>query len=460
MLLYIHVPFCRAKCRYCAFYSRAGADDAALAAWARAIEDDLRLWGQALRSGGMETAPLFFADGSDGTYGRHGVFGKGDLRPRVTSIFFGGGTPSLLSPALLGRILDRAAREFSIDPEAEISMEANPESMTGQKACGFLAAGVNRVSLGVQALDDGLLSAVGRVHSRADALRAYEGLRRAGFENVGLDFIWGLPGESLDSWCAQLQEAAALRPEHLSCYGLTLEEGTPLYAQRHSLCLPEESAQAAMYMRCGEILESHGYRQYEISNYALPGRECRHNLGYWLGADYLGLGPSAVSAMGGRRWSQPADFAAWAAAPREALMPGAPAGMGGLVSAAPVADDRAAEHLPSPLVETEELGFREQAEELVMLRLRTARGLPLDEYRRFTGRDFAADNADFIAALASEGLASIVEDEPGGDGAAATGGLEPTACRGPRFALSRAGMLISNSVIEQCFESIPDAPEK
>ncbi|MBR6673567.1 MAG: coproporphyrinogen III oxidase family protein, partial [Mailhella sp.] len=281
MLLYIHVPFCRAKCRYCAFYSRPGCDDVSMGAWARAIDADLRAWGEALR-GEAELAPGFLADGTDGTYGRHGVFssGRGPLRPRVTSVFFGGGTPSLLSPALLGRLLDRASREFTFADGIEISMEANPESMTPEKAAGFRSAGVSRVSLGVQALDDSLLAAVGRVHSRADALLAYEGLRRAGFDSVGLDFIWGLPGESLGSWRAQLEEAAALRPDHLSCYGLTLEEGTPLFAERDSLDLPGEDVQAAMYADCGDILERHGYRQYEISNYALPGRECRHNLGY------------------------------------------------------------------------------------------------------------------------------------------------------------------------------------
>jgi len=417
MLLYIHVPFCRAKCRYCAFYSRPGADEAAVSAWARAIDADLRAWGEALRHCG-DTAPLFFADGTDGTYGRHGVRaatpGMGEERPRVTSIFFGGGTPSLLGPALLGRLLDRAAREFSLPDDVEISMEANPESVDLRKACGFLAAGVNRVSLGVQALDDALLAAVGRVHSRADALSAYDSLRRAGFENVGLDFIWGLPGESLDSWRAQLHEAASLRPDHLSCYGLTLEEGTPLFAERDSLALPSEGTQAAMYMECGDILEKNGYRHYEISNFALPGRECRHNLGYWLGADYLGLGPSAVSTMQGQRWSQPADLETWLAAPRG--------------------------QRPGPEL-CEELGFREQAEELVMLRLRTARGLPLDEYRRFTGRDFAADNAALIAALEAEGLARLTSG-PGG----------------PHFALTREGMVISNAVIEQCFERIPEAP--
>ena len=437
MLLYIHVPFCRAKCRYCAFYSRPLESEAALGTWARALDADLRAWGEALRNTGTDMAPLFFADGTDGTYGRHGVRsatpGSGDLRPRVTSIFFGGGTPSLLSPALLGRLLDRAAREFSLSGDVEISMEANPESMTPEKAAGFRAAGVSRVSLGVQALDDALLSAVGRVHSRAQALAAFEGLRRAGFDSVGLDFIWGLPGESPASWRAQLEEAASLQPEHLSCYGLTLEEGTPLFEERRGLSLPGEDEQAAMYADCGEILEKHGFRQYEISNFARPAFECRHNLGYWLGEDYLGLGPSAVSSLQGERWAQPADLAAWLAAPRG--------------------------QRPGPEL-CESLSFREQAEELVMLRLRTARGLPLEEYRRFTGRDFAADNAALIAALEAEGLAAVTGEEDGTASRALASFSphgRPEAC-GPRFALTRAGMLVSNAVIEQCFESIPDAP--
>ena len=417
MLLYFHVPFCRAKCRYCAFYSRPLVDDALLAAWASALEADMAAWARRFAQRGE--APL------------------------VESIFFGGGTPSLVQPALMGRLLECAAREFRLAPGLEVSMEANPESVTAEKARALRDAGISRVSLGVQALDDGLLRAVGRIHSRADAIAAFRALRYT-FENVGLDFIWGLPGESLESWRAQLCEAAALRPDHLSCYGLTLEEGTPLWDERHTLALPDEATQSAMYLQCGEILEKNGFRQYEISNYAQPGRECRHNLGYWLGRDYLGLGPSAVSAFGPRRWTQPADLETWLSAPREALMPDpgpqrpAPCGR----TPASFGSARPMLGTVSRLIELERLSFREQAEELVMLRLRTARGLPLDEYRRFTGRDFAVDNAELIAALEGEGLARIC------------GGAD-----GPRFALTREGMLISNAVIERCFEAVPDARE-
>jgi len=388
MLLYIHVPFCRAKCRYCAFYSRPVFDARTLDAWTDAIAQDMTLWGEKLRT-------------------------SAGSQP-VTSIFFGGGTPSLLSPEQIGRLLDHAAREFAVCRNAEISMEANPESMTQEKAYGFRSAGVNRVSLGVQALDDSLLHSIGRIHSKSEAVTAFKSLRRAQLHSVGLDFIWGLPGETLESWRTQLETAIALHPDHLSCYGLTLEEGTPMWNERDSLLLPDETEQAAMYMSCGEILEKNGYTQYEISNFAQPDYECRHNMGYWLGEEYLGLGPSAVSAIKGLRWSQPADFDAWLKSPR---------------------GERPDEEL------CEKLTFREQAEELVMLRLRTARGLALNEYHSFTGRDFAADNKHLLDALQSEGLARVTE------------GPEP------RFALSRSGMLISNAIIEQCFENIPDVPE-
>ena len=177
-----------------------------------------------------------------------------------------------------------------------------------------------------------------------------------------------------------------------------------MWNERDSLLLPDEAEQASMYMSCGEVLKKNGYTQYEISNFAQPGYECRHNMGYWLGEEYLGLGPSAVSSMQGLRWSQPADFDAWRKSPR---------------------GERPGEDL------CEELTFREQAEELVMLRLRTARGLPLNEYRIFTGRDFSSDNKPLLDALQAEGLASV------------TDGPEP------HFVLSRSGMLISNAIIEQ-----------
>ena len=380
MLLYVHVPFCRRKCRYCAFYSEPVGSGDALRLWADALCTDMR----------RRSAELG--------------------HPAVSTVFFGGGTPSLVPPSVLGRILDTAAECFSLDADAEISMEANPDSVDDSRASGFRAAGVNRVSLGVQALDDTLLAAVGRVHDEKQAVAAFRSLRRAKFDNIGLDFIWALPGESLESWKNQLARAVALGPEHFSCYGLTLEEGTPLFRQRRILALPGENEAAAMYEEGGVMLESAGYAQYEISNYARPGRRCRHNLGYWLGKEYLGLGPAAVSCMGNRRISQPADLGTWLSSVRQ----GREAGI------------------------VEELSFVERVEEFIMLRLRMTDGLDLAEYRRMTGRDFAADNRGLIEELAWRGMARMEEG---------------------RFALTRRGMLVSNAVIEQCFERIPQQPE-
>lgn len=379
MLLYIHVPFCRSKCRYCAFYSEP-VDDDRLRLWSEALLTDMRRRAAALE------------------------------HPAVETVFFGGGTPSLVPPSVLGRILDTAADCFTLNSHAEISMEANPESLSGERAAGFRAAGVNRISLGVQALDDTLLRAAGRVHDKAAALAAFRALRNAGFDNVGLDLIWGLPGETAAGWKAQLREAVALGPEHLSCYGLTLEEGTPLFRDRAHLQLPDEEEASVMYEEGGDLLEKAGYLQYEISNYARSGRVCRHNLGYWLGEDYLGLGPAAVSCLKGRRISQPAHTDTWLDAVREGREAGC--------------------------VET--LGFTERVEEFVMLRLRMAEGLDLEAYRALTGRDFAADNATLIEELIRRRMA-VLDHE--------------------RFALTRRGMMISNAVIEQCFETIPTAPE-
>ena len=382
MLLYIHVPFCRRKCRYCAFYSEASApgSDARLASWASALLCEMRREAEALG------------------------------HPSLRTVFFGGGTPSLLSPSLVGAVLDAAAGLFSLDAQAEISMEANPESMNEEKARGFRLAGVNRVSLGVQALDDALLAALGRVHDKKTALSAYSALRRAGFHNVGLDLMWGLPGQSGDNWKAQLAEAAALSPEHLSCYGLMLEEGTPFFRERENLRLPAEEEAAAMYEEGGALLEAAGYAQYEISNYAKQGFACRHNTGYWQGEEYLGLGPAAVSCTGNERRSNVADLEAWLSAVRQGK--------------------RAAS--------VERLGFTEKAEELVMLGLRTAQGLDLAAYRALTGRDFEKDNAALIGELLRRAMAGKKDG---------------------RFFLTRKGMLVSSAVMEQCFERIPEKPE-
>lgn len=229
MLLYIHVPFCRRKCRYCAFYSTP------------------------LPCSGDEMAVYLSA-----LYAELGQWGRRLGRVPVESVFFGGGTPSLLDPDQLAGVLDCVGRMFEVLPGAEISMEANPDSLhTAEKASGVLAAGVNRISLGVQSLHDGMLERLGRLH-RADAAReAFRAIREAGCANLSLDLMWGLPGQTLEQWLDDVRAAIALGPEHVSAYGLTLEPGTPLAESCGDADLPSEDVQCAMYLEGIQIGRAH-----------------------------------------------------------------------------------------------------------------------------------------------------------------------------------------------------------
>jgi len=262
--LYIHVPFCAAKCPYCAFYSRPGTE-AQMAAFVPAVLRELQ---------------------------QHAV------RPRT--IFCGGGTPSLLPVTLWAELIAGLPR----DEVAEWTIECNPATVDAQKAQLWRAGGVNRLSIGVQSFDDGLLRTLGRIHNAAEAERTFELARATGFDNINLDLMFALPGQTEAQWRATLDRAIGLRPEHISAYNLTLEEDTE-FIRRYASRPAEEDV--AFYELTIETLAAAGYRQYEISNFALPGRECQHNLAYWQGRDYVGLGPSAVSTVAGRRWQNVAD---------------------------------------------------------------------------------------------------------------------------------------------------------
>lgn len=286
-------------------------------------------------------------------------------------------------------------------------MEANPESISRATAGQYLREGVNRVSLGAQSLDDTELAMLGRGHCAADVTRAVYALRDAHFHNIGLDLIWGLPGQTSRRWKKQLKEVARLRPEHLSCYGLTLEEGTPMRELCESgalLPLPDEREAARMYVQGAELLEELGYLQYEISNFARMGYLCRHNMGYWEGEDYLGLGPSATSTIGGRRWTNPANIGRWARQVKR--------------------------HATG--ADAEKLDLTDRVLELIMLRLRTARGLRVKAYRELTGRDFLRDHKPLVHALHRHGLVRIKDGY---------------------LRLTRNGMLVSNSILERFFDA-------
>ena len=270
--LYIHVPFCAAKCQYCAFYSEPGHTDK-MAAYVAAVLAELQPW-------------------------------TDRLVPRT--IFVGGGTPSVLPAPLLQQLFIALPHP---QEHCEWTVECNPATVTPEKLAVFREVGVNRISLGVQALDDGLLQTLGRIHTAAAAVATYRELRAAGFDNLNLDLMFGLPGQTLEQWRATLDRAIELQPEHFSTYCLSLEEDTEFWKLFHAGQLrPDAARELAMYELAIDTLAAAGYRQYEVSNFAKPGRECRHNIAGWEGQDYLGLGPSACSTVGDRRWQNVANL--------------------------------------------------------------------------------------------------------------------------------------------------------
>ncbi len=285
--LYLHIPFCRRKCPYCAFYSREESPE-------RLVHYTSLL----LRE--MELA-------ADNTPPAH----------PLESVYFGGGTPSLLEPDQLGLLLDRARSLFGLAPEAEITLEANPGTVDGPKLAAYRSSGANRLSLGVQSFNTAMLEKLGRIHTDTQARQAFHQARQAGFDNIGIDLIHALPGQTMSQWHEDLQQALALAPEHLSIYGLTVEEETP-FAGRYpegSSELPSEDSAAEMFEATHELLTGAGYEHYEIANYARPGCRSRHNSGYWQRDGYLGLGAGAHTFQGdtryGSRCSNPPDLDAY-----------------------------------------------------------------------------------------------------------------------------------------------------
>ena len=288
MGLYIHVPFCKTKCPYCDFNTYQGIEGQ-MGSYLEAVTTDLRLWGDSLG------------------------------HPCVRTVFFGGGTPSYLPYGDIAAILDAASEAFVIDAGAEITIEANPGDLDESACRGLLRQGVNRLSIGVQTLDNGLLQLLGRRHSADGAIEAFRSARGAGFDNVNLDLMYGLPNQSLSQWEDTITRLAGLSPEHISLYALTLEEGTPMrvWADQGKIPEPDPDAAADMYAMARELLAAAGYHHYEISNWSKPGLQSQHNLIYWRNEPYLGVGPGAHSRLGQYRfWTllSPRDYAGRATA--------------------------------------------------------------------------------------------------------------------------------------------------
>jgi oxygen-independent coproporphyrinogen-3 oxidase len=378
MLLYIHFPFCSDKCSYCAFYSRPWDRDL-VQRYLQDVTAEMALWSRALG------------------------------RPRLETVYFGGGTPSLLPLSDLQRIADAAGRHFDWPQGIECTLEANPGSGLDREYLRCLRGlGVNRLSLGVQSLDDRQLRLLGRPHTAPEALASVRAARDAGFGNLSLDLIWGLPGQNLHQWLAQLDRITELEPEHLSCYGLGVEPGTFLAArlERGELRTPDEETEREMFLQGSEMLRERGLEHYEISNFARSGRICRHNSGYWQGLDYIGLGPSGVSTVRGRRLEHPADLALY----------GEAVSRGCLLEAG------------------RELSREERVREWIMLRLRTRQGIDLREYGRITGED----PRERIGRLRESGLVSL---------------------NGQTLRLTGEGWLVSDSVIPLFFPELREEAE-
>ena len=352
--LYIHIPFCLSKCVYCGFYSIT--DRSEIPAFRSALHREMDLY--------------------------RGWTASFD------TLYIGGGTPSVLPEGDLEGLIIDIQTTFTIATGAEITIEANPADINDTLLTSLRRAGVNRLNIGIQSFDDGILALLGRRHNKKQAEAAVRAARRAGIENIGIDLIYGLPGQEgvpgqgMDAWLSTLRTAVALNPDHLSCYQLTLEEGTPLAERcsRGEVVLPEEALQADFFCNTSAFLEENGYLHYEISNFARPGRESRHNRKYWNHASCLGLGPAAHSFDGRRRWWNHRSVETYG----EDLAVGKP----------PVAD--------SELLSDEQLRL-----EALFLGLRTRRGIHLADFKNRYGQDLLTEKGKILRKLMEAALVEI-----------------------------------------------------
>ena len=322
--IYIHIPFCASKCGYCDFYSLAGCEQQ-MPVYQKALIDHLLESSASIRN------------------------------YEVDSIYFGGGTPSYYGAERILELFDVLKLNGNVRTDTEVTVECNPDSMNYKELLSLREEGVNRLSIGVQAAQDDLLRLLERRHTWPQAQAAYGVARRAGFDNISLDLMYGLPTQNKRDWAESLARVVELHPEHVSCYALKLEKGTPMYdAYRNSPLIPDEDDQADMYSYAAQMLERYGYKQYEISNFAAPGFESRHNLKYWRLDDYMGLGPGAHSCVGNLRYSFVKDLRRYT---------------------------YGVSRKTSIIDEYEEIDPLERSVEYLMLGMRTNRGIEEQEYR-------------------------------------------------------------------------------
>ena len=344
--LYVHIPFCIRKCACCDFVSGPGT---------KAMQKE------------YEEALLAEIDAAEET-----------AESEVISAFFGGGTPSAVDAGMLARVMEKLRSKYIFSEDAEITLEANPGTLDAEKLKCYRKSGFNRISIGCQSVHDEELKRLGRIHTFAEFQESFALARDAGFANINVDLMSGLPEQSEEKWEESLRTIAELSPEHISAYSLIVEPGTPFAEQK--LDLPDEDTEREMYARTAEILAEYGFFQYEISNYASPGYACRHNIGYWTGVEYLGLGLGASSLVGGKRFQVTADLNRYLVFTKEELAAGA------------------------QYEEIHELSRQERMEEFMFLGLRLTGGVRTAEFERRFGVAMEAVYGEVIERLLKEGL--------------------------------------------------------
>ena len=351
--LYIHIPFCVQKCFYCDFLSMP-VDETVRRHYVRRLIEEIEYKSQQYK--GYE----------------------------ITSVFFGGGTPSILMETQIAEIMEALQQNFFIQKEAEITIECNPGTLAHQKIITCKESGINRISMGLQSTNNRELKMLGRIHTYEEFLHNYDLVRKSGIENVNVDLMSALPGQTVSDWECTLKEILKLRPEHISAYSLIIEEGTPFYQtyeedeQRREegeepKYLPNEETEREMYQLTGALLKEKGYMQYEISNYAKKGRECQHNIGYWTRKNYLGLGLGSASLVENVRFSNTSDLQEYLAGDFEER-------------------------------EREVLERREQMEEFMFLGLRMIKGVSRGDFKKAFGVEIEAVYGEVIKKMVSQGL--------------------------------------------------------
>ena len=371
MELYLHMPFCVRKCAYCDFLSFP-TDQETQNLYTRRLREDIDAMGKKY----------------------------GDIP--VETIFIGGGTPSVPDSALIVGIMEHVRKAFHVAEDAEISMEANPGTVTREKFTDYRRAGINRLSFGLQSANDRELKLLGRIHTWEEFLESFHLARECGFTNINIDLMSALPGQTRESWKDTLKRVTDLNPEHISAYSLIIEEGTPFGEKYGSeegrKLLPDEDSEREMYHETKRFLRDCGYERYEISNYAKPGRECRHNIGYWTGVPYLGLGLGASSYMDGCRFAVNSDMKQYL------------------------------EEKPGMFTDVEKLTKKDMEEEFFYVGLRMTAGVSLTEFER----RFGVSAKDVYPGL----METFVEEKA-------------AVFQGDRFVLTDYGLDVSNYIMAQ-----------